>query len=91
MNPMKANAYNTMHQFTNKELEDELERRKREEKLPKRLRDLDISVLTSCIEEQVKRVSEGDCKLEDFEHTIFELAMEAMYGVKIWSWWNKRV
>lgn len=27
---------------------------------------------------------------KDFEHYVFEAAMEAFYGPDIWIWWNAR-
>ena len=32
----------------------------------------------------------GHCyETDDFEHYVFERTMEAIYGPKVWDWYNK--
>lgn len=51
----------------------------------------DWDPLTKYVRESVERVADGKGEPKDFEHWIFEHAMEAVYGKEIWKWWNARV
>ena len=73
-------------------LKAELEERERKKKagaVPKPLAKPDWSVLEKMITEGVKQVAEEGYAPKDFSHYAYEAAMEAVYGRKIWDWYNK--
>lgn len=43
------------------------------------------------ITSSVQEVEEDDDRTfpSDFEHEVFVLAMETVYGTNIWKWWNE--
>lgn len=74
--------------LTTDELTAELERRKKT--LPTPLANPDFTGLTRMIVEGIREVAETNYKNEDFDHYVFEAALEAVYGKTIWTWWNNR-
>jgi hypothetical protein len=43
------------------------------------------------LEDAINSVHAGDGMPKDFDHYCFEIALEALYGRSIWSWWNNHV
>lgn len=68
---------------------EERERKKQAGAMPKPLAKPDFSKLEKMITEGVKQVAEEGYAPKDFDHYAFEEAMEAVYGRKIWDWYNK--
>jgi hypothetical protein len=74
------------------ELQAEIVRRaqdKAKQAVPKPLENIDWVPLTNYLHHGVQSVADGDGTPKDFEHWIFETAMETVYGPDIWKWWNK--
>lgn len=50
----------------------------------------DFTPLTKMLTEGVQSVKENDgYPGKDFEHYVFETAMECAFGKNVWEWWNK--
>lgn len=86
-NPMKLEKLSTA------ELEAELARRKQSEEakasVPSPLKLADFSKLQAQVIEAVQNVARDRYPSKNYEHYIYEAAMEAVYGKAIWDWWNK--
>lgn len=77
----------TLASFTDDELQAELERRKVVIKDP--LENPDFSSLRDAVLEGVVKAIQGDgFDGDDFPHTVFEAALEAVYGPDVWDWFN---
>ena len=77
--------------FSENELKEELERREKEKKIsqtPKPVANVDWSHLHNLLIEEVENRADGN-HTKDFEHWVFETALEAVFGKSIWDWWNK--
>lgn len=71
-------------------LEAEIERRKAANSCPQQLTNPDIDSLKKVLYNGVQSVIDNEgYSGKDFEHYVFEAAMEAFYGHDIWKWWNK--
>ena len=88
-NPVKPAIRN----YTNEQLEAELERRMEEEKAKKMPVVLPISArawdpIVSVCQEEIKQIAESGYSDsdEDIKEYIYEAAMEAVYGKSIWDW-----
>ena len=76
------------------DLEAEVARRAEEKKkksMPQPQLVIDWSPLQRYIEEGVKHVNDEGYEMKDFEHYLFETAMEAVYGPDFWKWWNSKL
>jgi hypothetical protein len=72
-----------------KDLEAELERRKKKSNKPPRpLEKPDFTKLHAMILQGVHTSFENEHQDEDFEHFVYEEAMEAVYGKDYWNWRN---
>lgn len=80
-----------LNDYTIKELEDEIKRRK--DNKPKS-KDYDkinwVSVVGYAIN-AVKSIDDGKGIPKDFEQLMMELVMETVYGVEVWEWWNDKL
>jgi len=83
-----------LKEFTKEDLKTELERRETIESKPvvpfnitqgKTVRD--YSKVEKACEVHIQELADGRLD-EDSEHYIYEAAMEAVYGKKIWDWVN---
>lgn len=50
----------------------------------------DFSRLTSIIKAGIVEAANTGRPPKDFEHYIFEEAIEAIYGKDFWDWWNNK-
>ena len=76
--------------LSTEELEAELARRKElEEGVPSPLKLADFSKLQQQVIAAVQGLVKNGRPPKDFEHYIYEAAMEAVYGKDFWAWWNK--
>lgn len=71
------------------------ELKRREKKLPpapEPLKKPDFSALVKMIAEETERAKTEDDYYEDddFQHYVYEAAMEAVYGPAYWPWKNSR-
>lgn len=58
--------------------------------IPNKLPKPDFQVLEKLTKEGLESIETNDGHPgKDFEHYVFEAAMEAFYGPDIWFWWNK--
>ena len=74
-----------------KELQEELKRREQEENAraitPKT--PIDWEPLLKLLQNGVVVVNDEGYVPKDFDHHVFETAMEVVYGRDIFKWWNK--
>ena len=78
--------------YTDYELQAELKRRaddKKQPQPPKPLNDIDWGTLESIITQEIAYVAKERCSSKDFEHYVFETALETVYGPDIWDWYNE--
>lgn len=90
--PAKANRP-TLSFVTDQDLEAELERRrkaKEEAAIPKPLAAQDFTALREVCARYIKELADDEYD-EDTEHYIYEAAMTALYGKKVWDWISERV
>lgn len=74
------------------ELKAEIERRRKEkaaQERPKPVAQPDLSDLTKLCEDHLVEVEEGK-EDEDTAHYIYEEAMKAVFGPKVFDWINKK-
>ena len=75
--------------YTTEELEKELRKRKMEK--PKMLEVPNINLIRQSVQEYIDYVDSAEyCEDNDREHYIFEDAIVAFYGNKIWKWHNSK-
>ena len=76
--------------YTNGELEEELERRRVTERLravvPKRLDEIDWQPVLTCAESGFARMLAEHYEDDEFKHYIYEAVMTAVYGPGYWPW-----
>ena len=80
--------------YDDDELRAELERRERRRlALPRAKADNDInwSNLLECLNEGLEHLERNGYHGKDFEHYVFECAIETVYGRDVWKWWNERL
>jgi hypothetical protein len=59
--------------------------------IPNKLNPPNLEVLEKLLQEGLTNLETNDGHPgKDFEHYVFEAAMEAYYGLDIWTWWNAR-
>ena len=76
---------------TNEELEEEMKRRKEEKKHP--LAPLlvpDFKPLREMIIKGIQWAAKNKYMGDDFQHYVYEAAMEAVYGQGFWDWKAKQ-
>jgi hypothetical protein len=73
--------------FSDEDLERELHRRKILSRHPRAIENPDWQPLVDLLEEGIQKLSEGS-HLKDWDHWIYEAALEALYGHDIWTWIN---
>lgn len=71
------------------ELEEELERRKNNLP-PTPIAQPNFGPLQKMIITNINQAIKDDEEPKDFEHYVFENAIEAVYGTDFWKWWNKQ-
>jgi hypothetical protein len=77
--------------FSDNELREELKRREEVVKnMPQPIMMPDFAVLIKYVSNSIKAKAEDGYETKDFEHHVFELVMEAIYGKQFWYWWNKQ-
>lgn len=79
---------------TDRQLTEELQRRaneraKRNDR-PKRIAEPDWDTLTRLIDGLVAQLDETGSVRDDADRLVFEMAMTALYGHRIFGWWNER-
>ena len=72
--------------FTNKQLTDELDKRKNEH--PEPLQVYNFSELVGACKEYIRNIKDGHGK--NGKQWIYEAALEAVYGEEIWKWMRDR-
>jgi len=75
--------------LSTEELKAELARREAAEVAPSPLKLADFSKLQKQVIDVVQGVVRDGHPSKDFQHYIYEAAMEAVYGKDIWEWWNQ--
>jgi len=85
--PMRSSD---LKNLTDGELAAEVERRaKLANHPPKPLPNPDFSKLKKYVIEVTEDLARGEMP-KDYEHYIYEAAIEAVYGKKYWAWMNKQ-
>lgn len=78
-----------LNNYTVEELQAEIERRNKVKIPPKRLENINWNPVVEMTEEYVKNVAAmPDHDPDDIDRLMFEAVMEAIYGPKIWDWFN---
>jgi len=72
-----------------KELEEELERKKNNIP-PEPLINPNFGPLQKMIIESINLAIKENKEDDDFEHYVYEAAIEAVYGKDFWKWYNKQ-
>lgn len=73
------------------DLEKEMARRQKQRvKVPTPLQSPDFTKLQAVIVQGVHTSIENEREDEDFEHYVYEAALEAVYGKNFWDWRNKQ-
>lgn len=47
--------------------------------------------IQSMLEENMEQVAADGHEAKDVKHYLWEMAMEELYGPKVWDWYNKRL
>lgn len=74
-----------------KELEAELKKRKEAEKemaVPKQLSSFDFSPLQKICQNYINELAEEGYADKDYDHYIYETAIECIFGKDVWQWIN---
>lgn len=80
---------NLLKDFSEEELQAELEAREKKRKLIiSPLLDPNFDALVAMIKEGVARSAADEYESDDFQHYVYEAAMEAVYGPGYWKWRN---
>lgn len=80
-----------LENISDKELEDEINRRKKANDIPPPvIENPDFSRVSKSVIDYITALANDEYDDEDFKQWIYEAALEAMYGGQIWSWKNKR-
>lgn len=80
--------------FTDEQLQEELERRqkiKEEIKKPKQLETLDLEPLRKLCQGCIDCLARDGYVSEDYDHYVYETAMETVFGKNVWEWVNSRL
>jgi hypothetical protein len=77
-----------IRQFSNGELEKELERRKREKAMPLPIDNPDFGDLIGVCKQYIREIAEYGRADEDYDHYIYEAALAAIYGKDVWRFIN---
>jgi hypothetical protein len=56
---------------------------------PAQLPKPDFGPLLKMMAENMESIAKDGHALKDFDHYVFEVALNAVYGPKIWDWYNK--
>lgn len=89
---MDKELKNSLEEFTDTELEEELNRRKKQNAAPTPLDSPDWEPVKSACEEIVKSIINETYHMDDdSSHYVFEEAMKAVYGKDIFKWYNENV
>lgn len=84
----------SLKNLSDSELEAELARRaeaKKKAERPQPLPNIDWSPLQKLMTEEIRKMDEVKDYYhdDDFDHWVFETALECVFGKDIWKWWNK--
>ena len=78
--------------FSTEELQKEMDRRKIKKSIPQKLSEDEIeknlNSLVEMAESMVQEKMKNGYSDEDNPQYCFEAIMQAVYGEKIWDWWN---
>lgn len=77
--------------FSEEELKGELERREKVRNQRPRPQGSDFSPLVEWMESGMDHVEQHNCEPKDFEHYVFETAMNCVYGKDVWEWLNRKL
>ena len=78
--------------FTDEDLKKELEQREAKaaaNNIPKRQHQIVWCPLVQVIEDGIQGIVENGFPGKDFDHYVFEQALECVFGKDIWKWWNE--
>jgi len=82
-----------LENISTKTLEEELKKRKevKQEPAPKQSQSFNFEPLQDICQEYIDSVEKDGYANEDFDHYIFETALECIFGKEVWSWVNKKL
>lgn len=80
--------------MSDEEIEAEIDRRQEQRRIkaiPQQVENPDFAKLRAYVHEGVMELAGKEHRTpKDFDHYVFEHVMQALYGPKIWEWWNKQ-
>jgi hypothetical protein len=82
-----------LRKFTDGELKSELDRREKEREereMPRPLAAPDFSSLIALCDEYIKAHVEEEYVDDDYDHGIYEQALECIYGKDVFDWINAK-
>ena len=84
-----AKENNMLNKYSDEDLQQELKhRKKRRAEKPVELITQDFTNLRKCCQEYINGLAKNQVVHIDQEHWIFEAAMEAVFGKKVWEYIN---
>jgi hypothetical protein len=79
----------SLSKYSDDELRKELERREKVRSVPAPKPKPDFTNLILEAEEGIRSIVKEGHPGKDFEHYIFETAMQCIFGPDVWDWWNE--
>lgn len=80
--------------ISEEELRSEINRRRMEKELSEKpipLQDMNFDKLIGMCRDYMSQIMNGTRDDDDIKEYIFEAAIEAVYGKKVWPWINKKL
>ena len=81
---------NILEQFSTKQLLEELEKRNKPlPVIPLPKKEMNWDNIIHEITQGMQHLNNHNCLPKDFENEVYQLALEAVYGMNIWHWYNE--
>ena len=80
--------------ISTEDLEKEIDKRKKQkvkDEKPTQLENIDIKSLKEICQNYIDDLEKNAYADEDYEHYIFETAMNCIFGKDVWKWINERL
>lgn len=80
--------------ISTEDLEKEIDKRRKQkakDEKPIQLKNINVKPLKEICQNYINDLEKNAYVDEDYEHYIFEIAMECIFGEDVWKWINKKV